>query len=83
MEKISTIINGQRYYTISQAYQSFAQNIEGQTPFNTFYKKFVKYIQLNRAEPKRIKSVKYYSASIVEDFINSYSDITRYSLATK
>ncbi len=77
--EITTVINGKRYYTISQAYQTYGDNLEGKTSFNTFYKKFIKYKSGNLIQGKKHKALNYYSESVIEEFLQDYTLIVKYS----
>lgn len=77
--KITTSFNGKRYYTISEAYRTFKNNLIGDVPYTTFYKKFVKYKKEHNIDGVKYNALRFYSEIEVEDFIRIYQFITNYN----
>ncbi len=77
---IATLINSKKYYSITQAHIEFEIHLEGAfTPYNTFYKKFRKWINQYNVQPVKVGRIKYYSQEQIENFINDYSFINHYA----
>jgi hypothetical protein len=81
--KIITVIDGKKYFTISQSFKTYQDSIEGNASFNTYYKKFVKYKHDLNVEGIKYGGVVFYSQNIIENFIKTYTEILNYNKTKK
>jgi len=78
---ILTVINKKKMYTITQAYQTNKDSLEGNVCYNTFYKKFTKWKEENNIQGIKIKehSHLYYSEKQISNFLEAFPFIFRYN----